>query len=315
VTGLKGKDSVLGRVCAAALRVIVVGVLVLVGGCAQGQREQVATLGDGQPDSTSGPGSTQAVSDLAACLTKAGAPAKAGDVEGVAILAWEEGYDVLMVNPWGETIDLEGLANHVNNGPRNEDLEEFLGAHFVEGAYSYGLVVDGVDFSADYERCVESSGYEPPDAGIDVRVELVAKHTLATVTNDWIACARDNGYPEWPDVEAGKADGWMTSPTAYIPLSLSIDSLRELLADCPNFDWDIAEQIEDGDVSEDPLFLTQPSIGIEDLPARAGNLEEADAEAIREQEEHYQALWDVLMEAEREFYAGRAADEPSPGDS
>ncbi|MDR1427067.1 MAG: hypothetical protein LBJ08_04845 [Bifidobacteriaceae bacterium] len=279
----------------------------LIGGCANSQHGDVPTLTD---ESSRSVEAGLALEALVACLKDAEIPARVGSVDGNGVLSWEERHDIYAVNPWGETVEISGLTLGDAQSTSSGEFANFVDSHFADGLYSAGLKVDGVDFSDDYGRCLDSSGYQPSEREIDVASELAAKQALAEITNDWIACARDNGYSDWPDVEPGKADGWLTSPTALVPLSISTDSLQELLGTCPNFDEDTARRLEVGDGGSESDFLAQPSVAIS--PPDPPVFDEGTGGLVPiDDENHYQELVEVLGQAETDFYSSRASEAES----
>jgi hypothetical protein len=71
--------------------------------------------------------------------------------------------------------------------------------------------------------------------------EIGAKQSYLQATLDWIACARDNGYPDIAAPFPVKADDYATEPMAVLPTTMTEQEPRALLAVCPNFDqsgWD-----------------------------------------------------------------------------
>jgi hypothetical protein len=245
------------------------------------------------------------------CLQELRLPAKLETVEGQAQLGWEDDHDVFATDPLGGSVMLRGLSQDYDEAYAQAALERFLGEHQADGSSPYGLEVDGADYSDEFANCVEASGYAPNSIGDSVREELVAKQALAAVTNDWLACARDNGYPDWDDVPVGKADNWLTSPSAIIPLSTTADELKDLLAACPNFDEATAELIEDPEFDWDSDFAAHPAVDIEPPGPPSG---EELGQTGQDEYAHYQELIDVLSAAERDYYEERA-NRPSPAGS
>jgi hypothetical protein len=167
----------------------------------------------------------------------------------------------------------------------------------------YGLVVDGVDRSDDYTRCLEESAYFAPVVDeVALQEEQARMNRLsAEATNDFAACARENGYPSLPDVDsAGTSDvpGGLNAPEAVeLPLAMGTEELRELLEVCHVYDPDpaIPRAIWDGVGAHDPILaaihIESPEGGIGD-----GRLE-TDPEA-----RHGAELGEVLAEAESAFW-------------
>jgi hypothetical protein len=273
-------------------------------GCSAGGEGDVATLGSPIVEGSAGPDA--AIDALVSCLGAAGLPARLEGAEDLTELGWVEGHDVF-ATAHGRDWMIRDFSQDYDEADTTADYARFLGEHQPEGAHPYGLEVDGVDYSEVFGECIEASGYAPSSGDTNVRSELVAKQALAGITNDWLTCARENGYPDWADVEAGKADSWVTSPTWFIPLSMSTDELRELLVSCPNFDEETAERLEDTAFNWDADFAAHPAIQVEPPPPPSiGG--ETDL-AAQDDYAHYQELVAVLGEAESEFYARRADDQ------
>ncbi|MDR1293810.1 MAG: hypothetical protein LBK59_02435 [Bifidobacteriaceae bacterium] len=228
-------------------------------------------------------------------------PATVSTVEGGKLVGWEEGtHQVFSSGPLGPAALIAGPGADAEEVAASDEYATFLASHQTDAGWSYGLVVDGVDYSADYQACAESSDYVDPLTEPDLTDELTGKRMLADATNDWIACARENGYPEWADVEPGVADNWLTSPSATIPLTMTAEDLRSLLAECPNFDEKIAEMQEDPDYVITGKGDLHPSIQVE-VPGVS--------DAAAGSESSYRELTDILGEASADFYAQRAAAE------
>jgi hypothetical protein len=98
------------------------------------------------------------------------------------------------------------------------------------------LEIDGVDHSSTYNECAKSTGYTIPGGEFDYSAELREKQRLIEVTNEWLACAREEEYPDLPDVGPAVADGYATAPIALLPLSMTENQLRALVASCPLFE-------------------------------------------------------------------------------
>ena len=98
------------------------------------------------------------------------------------------------------------------------------------------LIVGQQDRTAEWAQCLESSGYADPVNYPDPDQEVANKQAYLQPTLDWIACAREHGYPEIEDPFPVKADEYQTDPTAVLPIDMTGDQLRALLEVCPNFD-------------------------------------------------------------------------------
>jgi hypothetical protein len=209
--------------------------------------------GDGELTAAEQEANTQAMVD---CLVEAGVPAMIlpGEVNGVT--RYELAFDGQMVSRrdpasgggTGAVTQMVGAGSAVVDADKHARVFEA-----VEG--DYALVIDAVDYSADYERCYVDTGYTPLELvpEIDPAEELKAKQAEAEVSNEWAACARQNGWPDVADADPPVADGYETYPTVVVPGSITVDQLDALLDVCPVFDEeaylqaleDMAAQVEE----------------------------------------------------------------------
>jgi hypothetical protein len=246
---------------------------------------------------------------LYACLTDAGLPARLEPVEDDrALVNWGEGHEVLFVFANGF-----GGAHPGSSGEINPDVESAFwndhSSNAAGGEIQPALMVDGVDESATWASCLEDSGYTDPQidqpAG-DPAEELKAKQQMADATNEWIACARENGLPDLVDVSA-TADGWTTVPEAQIPLSMTPDALRTLLGACPNFDEEQARAMMNPDFDPEADWHYNPSVTVKLPPEMSdpGYTPDAtESDALK----RFEALQSVLTERANAFYEENAPD-------
>lgn len=103
------------------------------------------------------------------------------------------------------------------------------------------LVVDGVDYSPAWQRCLTQSAYTEPVMVTGPDQELEQKQIIFKGTLNWAKCARLHGYPDLADPLPAKVDGFDTYPTAVLPVDTTPAELRALLAECPAFDVQAAE--------------------------------------------------------------------------
>jgi hypothetical protein len=236
------------------------------------------------------------------CLTDAGLPAQLDSFDGALHFDWPQtGYDIHANIPLA-AMDLVGSSYssvwHMIPG-RSGDFEEFserMAANFDPEEFI--LEIDGVDHSATYASCHDQHPYRPPDYEVDPAEELRGKQLVAESTNNWVSCARDHGLPDLVDVSPGKADNWLTSPTAEIPAHTTPELLRAVLAECPNFDAEQAERAEAPGFDESE-YRPDPSISVAD-PADLSDQAALDRQA---------ALRSVLDESMQQFYESRATQE------
>jgi hypothetical protein len=257
----------------------------LLSGCASDDGDDVASLtGDEDTAQDAGNGAEE----LLACLKDAGLPAILSDYgDGKAIIDWEpEGHDIMVRWPNG--------GNSIP-GKSGEIASEDEAAFWEEGQGDFGLWIDGVDHTDKWESCYTESGYVDPNAGYsDPAEELKQKQQLLEVTNAWIACARDNGYPEMPDATA-VSDNWETMPEAVIPLETTVDQLNVLLDACPTFDAEEVETMINSESGPDPDSAPFANVRIEYPPGFDwASAQDPGAESSSPEYEHYSQLNEAL---------------------
>jgi hypothetical protein len=226
------------------------------------------------------------------CLLDAGLPAELQPVDPEAA----DGAVLVSFGPHSvlQAVPGKGAAVSLGEdgyGPISEEEQQaFFDAH--SDPDTYGLVVDGMDYSADFERCYTESGYfEPPRVSEGERQRQ--NQLVADATNTWIACAREHGLPDLADV-AARTDDPDYYPAVHLPLTMAEDDLRALLDDCPNFDEDATrEAYEALGRGEDVQFPLMPSI---EFPLPEGSEEDPGVEAT------WEKLATILWEKEKAFF-------------
>jgi hypothetical protein len=147
---------------------------------------------------------------------------------------------------------------------------------------TYWLSVDGVDRSEDFRRCCEESGYIAPESNADPAETLEQIQVAAEATNEWIACASDNGLSNLFNVGVTTVDEGVW-PTVELTLKMTLEELRSLLDVCPNFDEEQARRLASGeDLGPDFVAEPDPYIVIELPEDSADNA-------------HWKELNDLLM--------------------
>jgi hypothetical protein len=99
------------------------------------------------------------------------------------------------------------------------------------------LLTEFADYTEEYRACTAMIDYIPPTVPSDPGQELDFKLAQAEAGNLWIACARDNGHPNLPDVAVPKADNYATWATVRLPMTITPGELEILLGDCPITDY------------------------------------------------------------------------------
>jgi hypothetical protein len=154
------------------------------------------------------------------------------------------------------------------------DSERLTGEAFLSASNEPGLLIDGGDYSSVYATCLDSSRYSanvamsddpiPPMDPADLRAQVEAN-------NRWASCARDHGWPSVKDsVMPTNLTNWEDYPKVSLSQDISDAQLRQLLADCPNFDVERAQAnadwMKENAVNPDatmPAELTGPDPMIE----------------------------------------------------
>jgi hypothetical protein len=126
-----------------------------------------------------------------------------------------------------------------------DDIEEIM--DLVQGVDDPEpiLKVDGVDYSADWVRCHDLSGYDETKvlaSALESPTIMEIWRGYADASNEWAACARDNGWPDVKDAVINANTGKTEVPMALLPPTISETQLKALLEVCPNFDEDQAEK-------------------------------------------------------------------------
>jgi hypothetical protein len=211
-----------------------------------------------------------------ACLMDEGFPAILEDYEGDQSRVGFEapGPDALaiLVEPEGQFRQLYEPDMNLGDKDFELRLQEAAVARaeeLVEAAKAspYGMVVefDGVDRTAEYVGCLESSAYTEPEIVRDWAAEAERDRKIADVSNEWAACAREHGVLGVKDAVVARD----THPVALLPPSISPAALRQLVEDCPPFDPEIEQGYVDAmNAAENPAdveYPHQPSIGF-DVP-------------------------------------------------
>lgn len=123
-------------------------------------------------------------------------------------------------------------------GENAEIDQAAMDAFFSNPDAGPALMIDGVDYTEAYVRCIAESGYDEQAAWGDgvYRADPAEMERQVKANNDWAACARDHGFPSIKDsTMPTKMDGseW---PAVTLPGTITEDQLRTLLDACPNFD-------------------------------------------------------------------------------
>ncbi|MDR1798775.1 MAG: hypothetical protein LBR19_02675 [Bifidobacteriaceae bacterium] len=169
------------------------------------------------------------------CLVEKGLPATLIRLDDGSLRPYWDETKVAVVST--RALNGEQVTSYLDD--RSPDGASPVADVFPRADTTWGLVIDGIDYSVEYTECRDLSGYiEDWEQPVDPRDELAAKAQMAEAANDWARCARDNGWPQVGDASAPVADGYQTSPTVFLPASMTADQLAALLEACPAFDPD-----------------------------------------------------------------------------
>jgi hypothetical protein len=200
-----------------------------VGGCQQDDLA-VATLsgspGEGSPAKTQ----RESAEAFADCLT----------AKGIDVVLWDVGgsdAQVALMSPqavaWNPIDGVWTSFEQVDGSDMDSMSKDFLDGINASDPLTPKLMIGGVDRSADYAECFALSGYFAPEYASDPAAELRDEALVAEVSNEWASCARAHGHPEIEDSSAPVADGYATTPTIVLPLTITPDELSSLLRNCP----------------------------------------------------------------------------------
>jgi hypothetical protein len=290
------------------LGVVAVVAAVIVGGCTEGEdgaggdAPSSSDPGQQEPSDRETPSRETSAQRTAAeayhaCLVEAGLPAQIdpvddGDAAGDAFVTFGDHHVLQSIPGLSDTVS-EG--NTVEDPISDEDQLAFFESH--KDPDTFGLLVDGVDYSADFERCFTESSYSEPDFRLNPAEQERQIQGVLDATNTWIACARENGYPDLADIpdSSGDTDFY---PTAELPATIDEPALRALLEACPTFDEDAQREAYDAVTrGESVEFPAMPSVGIA-MPDDPDATLSTDSPALAE----WQALSQILWEKQMAFY-------------
>ncbi|MDR2929743.1 MAG: hypothetical protein LBV06_02380 [Propionibacteriaceae bacterium] len=172
-----------------------------------------------------------------------------------------------------------------------------------------GLLVDGVDQSELYLRCLKESGYSESAVWEAHPYQADPKEVERQVkaNNEWAACARAHGWPDLKDVSVPTDLSNGYSPI-LLPATITPEQIGQLLDVCPNWDptrdeamqkwWDEHPgATEIPDVAPDPAIsfdFNYDSLGIG--PSETPNPEQ------QAQLDKWSKLWDALNAKQQAYY-------------
>jgi hypothetical protein len=189
----------------------------------------VASVDGSLPPQPGASSQVEAAKALEGCLKEVGLPAVTlTETESEARVIWSpaSASEIIWSTPF---IDAGVQPRRGETGPPETEVEAFM----EEYRGSFGLRIDGVDRSVDYERCYRSSGYEPPSLWGKPYQEIAYKRSRVEVSNRWAECAREHGFPSVADVDPPVADQGTTWPVVILPKFVTQEQIAVLLESCP----------------------------------------------------------------------------------
>jgi hypothetical protein len=286
----------------SVLAVLAVGLGLTLAGCTGGDQHNLPNLG----------GTTKAATDdfeqkaraYYQCLRDANLPARLTEAtqDFPIDVGWEDNVVVMWTLPSG----LGGVQGDVDSDAIND--------FFSGNESSYSLIVNGVDHTETFQGCHESTGYDESEGWANSgKIDSAYLQAVVDSSNEWAACARENGWPGLKDAVLPTATDGSEYPVIALPTTITEDQLRQLLTACPNFDeertrhndelanegWDQRGGLPEG-------FWIPPSIGF-DHPGFNGKPVEPGAPGEEPSAgdpllERLNTLQQVLYEAANAYY-------------
>jgi hypothetical protein len=172
--------------------------------------------------------------------------------------------------------------------------EATIAAFMAEPYTSPQLIVDGVDYSNGYGKCLAASSYVEPVSVRDPGREAEVKQGVAEASNKWASCARNNGFSAVRDAPTPVIDDYQTYPVVLLPASVTLDQIESLARSCPVLEQTEADRLLEAAtageaVERDPL----PEIGF-DVPGFDGQPLRAGAPEQDTTAQQYASLLEVL---------------------
>ena len=174
-------------------------------------------------------------------------------------------------------------------------IEEVFAGYSTEPV----LLVDGIDHTQVFVRCVNQTGYDEMaswaakydnDPAADVR--------QVDANNRWTSCAREHGWPMIKDSSLPAA-GKLVQPV-LLPPTITEEQLRALLTACPNFDPVQAQKLSDW-YAKNPTAMDGPQDTIPNPDI------DIDADAPGEFDvDHLIRLTNIIQEQSDAFYRAQS---------
>jgi hypothetical protein len=296
---------------AAALGLALTGALAL-SGCTREASADLPTVGGPTTDVVAADDLEAVATALYNCLRDDGIPAEyETDPSGSpTLITFSDDHRVTWTLPGGYPRQNEGYTQAEEEAFLAELEQQVADIDLSAGSpFETKLEVDGVDHSAVFAQCVETSGYSEDAVYASINWDTTLSpwyQVMVEASNQWAACARENGWPDVTDAHMPQGD---EIPTALLPISITEDQLRQLLAVCPIYDPAIDEanaklfEEAGNDYSTIPEgYQEQPQVGF-DYPGFDGDYSVTETSATPSPEEaatreRLQRLQAILLEAQ-----------------
>jgi len=229
----------------------------------------------------------------------------------LAIVQFTGDHWLMVRSPEGGSVRWSDTYGREDDPLVREAAEEFFSRNTIPA-----LMIDGVDFTTTYSRCLETSGYDWEAAWGTVNMDVDLLSRQIDANNMWAGCARAHGFPEIEDCSVPLGSDESDWPAVLVPVTISPPQLRQLLNVCPSFDAQRQEFMatwwQANPTGGYPVdYLPNPNLDFF-LPSLAGsndpNKEPTDQEKVAL--ENIDALYKILYEDMTNYWAGKANQEP-----
>jgi hypothetical protein len=299
---MRGQTTRLAAPALRRTRLLAAGLLgaVALGGCAVSEGHYLPSLRTDSPSPV--PVLVARAGEFYDCLTAANVPVELTRVNGEPTLVrFAADHTVVYRNPDGTGASM--IAARASAAER-QAAEEFARANPSGPA----LLVDGVDHSQAYAACLDGSGYSAQEGYGTSQWDLARVTLQVTSNNQWAACARNYGWPTIRDSALPQTLDGTQWPTILLPPTMTDGQLEQLLAACPNFDPDRADQLQawqrrHGADSWPPDYQPDPWIDID-----LAQLNDPSPQTMAKVNQ----LSDLLVRQQREYWRARQTDSAEP---
>ena len=206
-------------------------------------------------------------------------------------------------------------VNRVTSASKDPNKQQAIDNFYASTDRSLALIIDGVDHSEAYAKCLAESGYEEQTAAESMQVDPAETQLQVQGNNKWAACVRENGWPDVRDSTVGTDPSKL--PVVVLPGSITEDQLRQLLTVCPNFDPEQEDRLREWwntstSAGYPDGYLPAPNIDL-DIPAWSSA---SDPNWVPNQQEKAELeragrLFDILTKKMNDYYghlSGAARD-------